>query len=61
MIGQLPAGQQLAGAADSSWRLLTGHERGQVLLWQFKGVQRSAASPRVLHLLCVIGEAKPQW
>ncbi|KAF6265332.1 hypothetical protein COO60DRAFT_1623953 [Scenedesmus sp. NREL 46B-D3] len=60
MAGQLPAGQLAGSAAGSSWRLLTGHERGQVLLWQFKGVQRSPASPRVMHLLCVIGEAKPQ-
>jgi hypothetical protein len=61
MIGQLPAGQVAGGATDSNWRLLTGHERGQVLLWQFKGVQRSPASPRVMTLLCVIGEARPQW
>jgi hypothetical protein len=61
MVGQLPAGQLAAGAADSGWRLLTGHERGQVLLWQLKGVQRSPTSPRVMHLLCVIGEAKPRW
>eukprot|EP00878_Enallax_costatus_P003652 GHUV01003866.1.p1 GENE.GHUV01003866.1~~GHUV01003866.1.p1 ORF type:complete len:1163 (+),score=390.16 GHUV01003866.1:185-3673(+) len=44
----------------SSWRLLSGHERGQVLLWQFNGVTRSAGTTKLLQLLSVIGDPRPQ-
>lgn len=51
-----------ADASDySSWRLLSGHERGQVLLWQVNGVTRTPGTPKLLQLLAVIGEARPQW
>eukprot|EP00878_Enallax_costatus_P027191 GHUV01029252.1.p1 GENE.GHUV01029252.1~~GHUV01029252.1.p1 ORF type:complete len:391 (+),score=98.07 GHUV01029252.1:629-1801(+) len=54
-----------AAAADtskhSSWCLLSGHERGQVLLLQFKRVTPLAGTSRLLQPLCVFGEPHPQY
>eukprot|EP00879_Flechtneria_rotunda_P011134 GHRR01011632.1.p1 GENE.GHRR01011632.1~~GHRR01011632.1.p1 ORF type:complete len:1046 (+),score=387.29 GHRR01011632.1:425-3139(+) len=43
------------------WRLLSGHEKGQVLLWRLQGVSRGGppGSTQLLLLAC-IGEPKPQ-
>lgn len=55
------ASSSTADTSDySSWRLLSAHERGQVLLWQFNGVTRSAGTTKLLQLLSVIGEPRPQ-
>lgn len=52
------------GSADargfSGWRLLSGHERGQVLLWRIAGVMRQPGV-RALQLLSVVGEPRQGW
>lgn len=55
------AAQPSAKEDTGCWRLLSGHERGQVLVWQVKALTRYAAAQRVLHLVCVVGDPRPQW
>lgn len=42
------------------WRLLSGHEKGQVVLWQLRGIPKPAGVPRALQQLAVIGEQQPR-
>jgi hypothetical protein len=39
------------------WRLLTGHESGQLLLWQVQGVS-ARHGMRAMQLLCIILESR---
>lgn len=49
---------QLAPASDlAGWRLLSGHESGQVLLWQVLGLNTRPGG-RSIQLLCVINEPR---
>jgi hypothetical protein len=48
------------GGALSHWRLLSGHERGQVVLWKVSAGGRQPGA-RALQLLSVIGEPRPCW
>lgn len=56
------------GSASSSsvscdgigWRLLSGHEKGQVVLWQLRGLPKPVGVARALQQLAVIGEQQPR-
>jgi hypothetical protein len=42
------------------WRLLSGHEKGQVVLWQLRGIPKPLGVARALQQLAVIGEQQPR-
>jgi hypothetical protein len=42
------------------WRLLSGHEKGQAVLWQLRGIPKPLGVARALQQLAVIGEQQPR-